>query len=199
MKRINEIRLQIPNEKIFLIGGVCSGKTTICNILKNSFGFKYLAIDEYRQKFGDGSLEGEKLAYQKFIQDVNSIESENAIVIECSGLSQYFEELETKNCFVFHLEVSEMESKFRQVQREINGYKQVPFPYTFNKITTFDDSISKFGNIEFTYIQSEDYSPEHIALSICKLLIKKHKNKIPKNTKEIWKYFDEKRHYYHNF
>jgi adenylate kinase family enzyme len=196
MKRINEIRLQLPNEKIFLIGGVCSGKTTICNILKNSFGFKYLAIDEYRQKFSDGSLEGEKLAYQNFIKDVNSIESENAVVVECSGLSQYFEELETKHCFIFHLEVGEMEAKNRQVQRELSGYKKVPFPYIFNKMVSFDDYISKFGNIEFTYLDSEIYTPEKIAISICKLLIRKYKNKIPKNTKEVWSYFDSKQHYY---
>ena len=199
MKRINEIRNQIPNEKIFLIGGVCSGKTTICNILKNSFGFKYLAIDNYRQKFGDGSLEGEKLAYQKFIQDVNSIESESPIVVECSGLSQYFEELETKNCFIFHLEVSEMEAKYRQVQRGLSGYLAPPFPYHFNKITTFEDYSSRFPYLEFTYINSELYTPEKIALSICKLLIRKSKSQKPKNTKEVWDYFDSKKHYYHNF
>jgi adenylate kinase family enzyme len=173
MKRINEIRLQLPSEKIFIIGGVCSGKTTICNILKNSFGFKYLAIDEYRQKFGDGSLEGEKLAYQKFIQDVNSIESESPIVVECSGLSQYFDELETVRRFIFHLEVSEIESKFRQVQRELNGYKKVPFPYLFNEMTSFEDYMSKFPYTEFTYINSEFYNPEKIALSICDFLIRK--------------------------
>ena len=196
MKRINEIRLQIPNEKIFLIGGVCSGKTTICNILKNSFGFEYLAIDNYRMKFSDGSLEGEKLAYQKFIQDVNSIESENAIVVECSGLSQYFEELETRNCFIFHLEVSEMESKFRQVERNKNGYLSPPFPYVFNKVSTFDDYSTRFPNTEFTYIESESYTPENIAISICKLLIRKDKSKRPKNTKAIWEYYDNKNHYY---
>ena len=196
MKRINEIRLQLPSEKIFIIGGVCSGKTTICNILKNSFGFVYLAIDDYRLNFSDGSLQGEKLAYQKFIKDVNSIESEKPIVIESSGLSQYFDELETVRRFIFHLEVSELEAKFRQVERELSGYKKVPFPYIFNEITSFEDYMSKFPYTEFTYINSEIYNPEKIALSICNFLIRKKSHKKPKNAKEIWQYFDLKKHYY---
>ena len=196
MKRISQLRNEIPNEKIFFIGAVCSGKTTVAKILKNVFGFVYLAIDDYRVKFGDGSLEGEKLAYQHFIQDVNSIESELPIVVECTGLSQYFEELETKNCFIFHFEVSELEAKFRQVERHQNGYLAPPFPYHFNKVSTFDDYSAKFSNTEFTYLNSELYTPEKIAISICKLLIRKYKNKIPKNTKAIWEYYDNKLHYY---
>ena len=196
MKRINEIRLQIPNEKVFFIGAVCSGKTTVAKILKDVFGFVYLAIDDYRVKYSDGSLKGEKLAYQKFIQDVNSIESESPIVIECTGLSQYFEELNTKGCFIFHFEVSELEAKFRSVERDLSGYTHPPFPFVFNKITTFEDYSLKFPNTEFTYLDSELYTPENIAISICKLLIRKAKNQRPKNTKEIWNYFDNKLHYY---
>lgn len=53
--------------KILLIGTLGSGKTTIAERLARDSGFPYTSIDHCRVKYGDGTIEGEERAWEKFL------------------------------------------------------------------------------------------------------------------------------------
>ncbi|MBK9301376.1 MAG: hypothetical protein IPN14_12415 [Bacteroidetes bacterium] len=71
--------------KLLLFGNVGCGKSTISReIISSGKQFQLLNIDDFRRKFGDGSMEKEKLAKERFVDEID-IDNSNQI-IECSGL-----------------------------------------------------------------------------------------------------------------
>lgn len=71
--------------KLLLFGNIGCGKSTISSEIMNSNKhFRLLNIDDFRRKFGDGSMEKEKLSKQKFIDEIDTGNSNQ--IIECSGL-----------------------------------------------------------------------------------------------------------------
>ncbi|MBK9483459.1 MAG: hypothetical protein IPO02_16105 [Bacteroidetes bacterium] len=70
--------------KLLLFGNVGCGKSTISReIISSGKQFQLLNIDDFRRKFGDGSMEKEKLAKERFVDEID-IDNSNQI-IECSG------------------------------------------------------------------------------------------------------------------
>ncbi|MBI5770034.1 MAG: hypothetical protein HZA93_19820 [Verrucomicrobia bacterium] len=55
-----------------VVGTLAAGKTTLAKTLRASRGGVYAAIDDYRRSFGDGSPEGELLAWSKFVAKIRS-------------------------------------------------------------------------------------------------------------------------------
>jgi hypothetical protein len=71
--------------KLLLFGNIGSGKSTISSeIISSGKQFSLLNIDDFRRKFGDGSMEKEKIAKERFVDEID-IGNSNQI-IECSGL-----------------------------------------------------------------------------------------------------------------
>lgn len=138
-KRILEYCQFTTPTKIIIIGGVCSGKTTISKLFQE-LGFKHISIDKFRFIYSNGTIQGENIAYNKFIEYANNY-TENCI-IECTGLSYRYNELEKHMAHFIYLECETIDSKYRQVDRELEGYPLIPFPYQIKN--NFD-----LSNVEF--------------------------------------------------
>lgn len=76
--------------KILVFGNVGSGKTTVTKALRADLPWKAISIDDFRQKYGDGSKEKELIARKHFFNAIH--ESQNQF-IECIGIGQVAEEL----------------------------------------------------------------------------------------------------------
>jgi hypothetical protein len=71
--------------KILLFGNVGCGKSTLSmEVLKMHNDFNLLSVDDFRRKFGDGTMEKERLAKENFIKAIDSGFLNQ--IIECSGL-----------------------------------------------------------------------------------------------------------------
>ena len=69
--------------KIFVCGNINSGKSHWISMLSNLYpDFRIIQIDEWRKRYSDGTMEGELVAWRKFIDDILS--TENAFVEFCS-------------------------------------------------------------------------------------------------------------------
>lgn len=80
--------------KILIFGNLGSGKTYLAKKLLEVFpNFEYLSIDDFRRKYGDGSMEKEKIAKQEFF---NSILPDKFQLIEATGLGDTGEIIASK-------------------------------------------------------------------------------------------------------
>lgn len=80
--------------KILVLGNINSGKSHLADILAARLPhYTVIQLDAYRKAYSDGSMEGEKDATSRFIQD--SIHTEHAVV-ECTGLGNIAVELQAK-------------------------------------------------------------------------------------------------------
>lgn len=179
--------------RIFLTGPRGVGKSTLSlemlNILnfRNRDIYKYFSIDEYRIKYSDGSLEGEKLAYMRFIGDCGIHDEQNCI-IECTGRSIYFPELMQQidlslSFFLF----CDFEERQKRIQERSKA--PVPFPYIFNdkkdspEFDTFRTNIQINTNIpvedNISYMMGmikvceEDFFKKRMYLNMCKFYSRK--------------------------
>jgi hypothetical protein len=59
---------KIKPQKILIIGTLGSGKTTVAQQLAQDTGFPYASIDGCRIRYGDGTVEGEEWAWEKFLE-----------------------------------------------------------------------------------------------------------------------------------
>ena len=115
--------------KILLFGNVGCGKSTMSNeILNTDNQFRLLNIDEFRRRFGDGSMEKEKLAKKIFVDEIDASNSNQ--IIECSGLGDtvemVFEKLSKSNDtkIVFLL----LADSAICIQRLTNRIWDIPYP-----------------------------------------------------------------------
>jgi len=94
--------------KVLVCGNINSGKSHCINILAELYkNFSVIQIDEWRRRYSDGTIEGEKTAQQKFINDV--LCAENAF-IELSGLGPLgnllAEKIERKSFILLYIKES---------------------------------------------------------------------------------------------
>ena len=114
--------------KIFVIGNINAGKTFYINKLKNIFSnYEVIAIDDFRKKYGDGTIKNEKLARKKFVQKINNT---NDCLVEFSGLGEFVDKINKKNYLVIHVNTN----KDVCIQR-INDDKfaAIPYPKEWNQ------------------------------------------------------------------
>lgn len=70
--------------KVMIFGNLASGKSYLANkILGDISKMEYLSIDDFRKKFGNGSMEREIVAKQKFLDCIQANELQ---LIEATGL-----------------------------------------------------------------------------------------------------------------
>lgn len=73
--------------KILIFGNIGSGKTTLAKAVLDIFPkFNYVAIDEFRRRFGDGGLDGEFEAVEQFLETIADEDADQ--VIECTGVGR---------------------------------------------------------------------------------------------------------------
>ncbi|MEA3450335.1 MAG: hypothetical protein U9Q83_00360 [Bacteroidota bacterium] len=140
--------------KILLFGSIAAGKTTIAKIITKQFtDFKFIGIDNYRCKYGNGTMEGEKSAQKEFVKAINKDKNQ---IIEASGLgtlgldiyetmAEYEEQI---LLIILHIPVDEI--KIRIKYRTWN----IPFPGGQEKLENIILSINlgiSFGKIPMTW------------------------------------------------
>ena len=65
--------------KIMVFGNICSGKSYLVNEVDGMFpGFEIVSVDDFRRRYGDGSMESEKRAKEVFLNAI--VDGENQIV-----------------------------------------------------------------------------------------------------------------------
>ncbi len=127
--------------KLLLFGNVGCGKSSMSSeIINSDKQFRLLNVDDYRRKFGDGSMGKEKLAKEKFVAEID-VGNFNQI-IECSGLGDtgemVFEKLsksiDLKIVFVL------LADSAICIQRLTNRIWDIPYP---DKISNVNKLIEK--------------------------------------------------------
>lgn len=113
--------------KIFVFGNINSGKSCVVKTLEKIFGdFEVFQIDEYRKKYGDGSIEKENEAQEKFSNDVCSAKNE---IVEFTGLGKIAElitaSLSGKESIVI---VVKEKSDVCIDRLKIKNFSSVPYP-----------------------------------------------------------------------
>lgn len=68
--------------KILIIGNIGSGKTTLGNKIQEITGFKFVQIDELREKYLNNSVSGE---YYSLYQFIKNIEENDNLILEFTG------------------------------------------------------------------------------------------------------------------
>ena len=69
--------------KILIIGNIGSGKTTLGKEIHEITGFKFVQIDELREKYLNNSVSGEYYSLHKFLKEIE--ENEN-VILEFTGV-----------------------------------------------------------------------------------------------------------------
>ena len=126
---------------VFVIGNICSGKTTYCqNFMSKNGGYRYFPIDHYRQTYNfNGTFDGEDKAIAKW---KDAIMKSRDAVIECSGVSSTFKWLyntlksDESNDVQIHLVPSPKLEVM--IERYNKRTTKIPFPYN----SRIEDSIA---------------------------------------------------------
>lgn len=190
MKLIEYTSFQNPI-RLIVIGGVCSGKSTLANHFKQ-IGFKHISIDRFRMMYSKGDVVGENLAYNEFIKFANTYGGN--CVIECTGLSYRYNEIDKQGSHFIYLECDSLTAKYRQVERDLKGYPAIPFPYSLQ--SSFDLSSVEFEDkIGYPIDLMNQYdTTELTSLEIFSDLLKRlnyfdSKVKEPKTQKQLETYY----------
>ena len=69
--------------KILIIGNIGSGKTTLGKKIQEITGFKFVQIDELREKYLNNSVSGEYYSLHKFLKEIEDNEN---LILEFTGV-----------------------------------------------------------------------------------------------------------------
>lgn len=69
--------------KILIIGNIGSGKTTLGKKIQELTGYKFVQIDELREKYLNNSVSGEYYSLHKFIKEIEDYEN---LILEFTGV-----------------------------------------------------------------------------------------------------------------
>jgi len=175
--------------KVLLFGSIATGKTTVANKIKEqNKELEFIAIDDFRQKYGDGTMEKEILSQEKFIAQIKK--SKNGI-IEASGLGKLgddiFNEITKTNenilIIVFYLPKSLIK------KRLLDRVWDIPFPGNQEKLDDIILSINHnilFGRIQMMWlerpkttilqIENKDYKSQKFILNTINNYLKTYDN-----------------------
>ncbi len=115
--------------KILVFGNIGSGKTTFCTALSKKLeGWEYLAVDDFRRTFSDGTMKADSVAKSAFVK---SVSHDNRLqIIESSGFGRLGSSLHRRlqkyegNLIVLVL-VADLEICLKRLEKRI---WDVPFP-----------------------------------------------------------------------
>ena len=116
---------------VHIIGNIGAGKTTLSNEMKEAFPeFKILSIDNYRLKYADGTKDGENLAWEKLLTDVQKYNEDNKyILLESSGTSWRIKYFPTNAIVYVDTPIEICSERIRK-----RGKTNVPWCYTSNPL-----------------------------------------------------------------
>ena len=69
--------------KILIIGNIGSGKTTLGKKIQELTGYKFVQIDELREKYLNNSVSGEYYSLHKFLKEIENNEN---LILEFTGV-----------------------------------------------------------------------------------------------------------------
>jgi len=157
--------------KIFIIGNIASGKSTVCKMLAKATGYKHHGIDNYRRRYNqDATVLGESMAWQFYI---DAVSKKKEMIIENSGVSQNFELLRHKAgkprmIILLHCPATECIRRHRQRMKK--GYRLPPSPWKRpmeNAITNID-ALLRIAEYDIR-IDSSEHSQEAVVEMIIEL------------------------------
>lgn len=128
--------------KILIFGNLGSGKSTLLNEMRKLFGWDVVSIDEFRRKYGDGSIENEYVARAFFFKSI--IPHKNQF-IETTGIGEVARELYIKlsetneKVYCIILDASKKICKKRLKYRKWD----IPFPNPIYKVDMFIDKVDE--------------------------------------------------------
>ena len=130
--------------RVFVFGNINSGKSTLSHCLQQVLpDYQYLAIDEYRKRFGNGTVQGEESAISNFIDDC--LQFSNSI-IEFSGCGSAADRLEKvlPRCSAIMLVCQrDTEDCINSISNE--KFVEAPYPQEFQKLESLADTIRRLA------------------------------------------------------
>lgn len=134
--------------KIFVIGNIASGKTTLCNRIMGVYSnYSYMAIDDYRRRYGNGTLSGEEASVSKFIEAIFNCRD---CIVEFSGLGAIAESIRKEllnrkeKAVLFICSRTDDECMASSKKRD---YSLIPYPMEYSSIETPEETIRRNSNL----------------------------------------------------
>jgi len=132
--------------KVLIFGNLASGKSYLANkICENIPDLEYLTIDDFRRKFGDGSMEKENLSKQTFL---NSIIPNKFQLIEASGfgdtgvkIAQLLQQT-SEHKIIFMLRIS-LETCLKRLEKRVWN---IPYPAPHEQVFLLAKRTNKLIN-----------------------------------------------------
>lgn len=127
---------------IFVFGNLNVGKSTFCKALSEKLPtYTLLSLDCHRQLYSDGSLEGEELACDKF---VDAVANTPCAIVEFTGCGPVAEKLQaalTHKCGILVVITRNMAENIASLDSE--KFENVPYPIEYKQQQTLVESIEQ--------------------------------------------------------
>lgn len=127
---------------IFVFGNLNVGKSTFCKALSEKLPtYTLLSLDRHRQLYSDGSLEGEVLACDKFVDAVANTPS---AIVEFTGCGPVAEKLQaalTHKCGILVVITRNMAENLASLDSE--KFENVPYPIEYKQQQTLVETIEQ--------------------------------------------------------
>jgi adenylate kinase family enzyme len=132
--------------RIFIVGNINSGKTTLSKKLHMINNFKILSIDDFRIRYSDGTAEGEELAKRNFLYEI--IRNDDAI-IECTASNNIMMHLQSilpkNSCLVYKINTHLNVCLDRMNKKD---FSKIPYPKYYPSISRSDEIKYAIGRID---------------------------------------------------
>jgi len=142
---------------ILLIGNMYSGKTTLAKELEKKTKFKRFSIDDYRIKYGDGTVPGENKAWDKLYKDAVIAKY---CILDSTGLSKQIDTRIWGMIFKIGILCKLVDLNERRIKED----HRVPFPYNFTDIEESMQRMQKMvqGRTVNVGLRSDQQSPQEM-------------------------------------
>ena len=130
---------------ISFVGNICSGKSTISNIVAKTLAIEVFSIDEFRKKHQAFLINGEWAAWDDLKQ---SISGKEIAILESSGLSQNVRDIYSffDETIIVLIDCPSNILIKRIAEREASNYEPVPFCYA-RKTESVEKRVADFGKL----------------------------------------------------
>lgn len=125
---------------IFVFGNLNVGKSTFCKALSEKLPtYTQLSLDHHRQIYSDGSLEGEALAYSKFVDAVVNTPSAIVEFTGCGPVATQLQAAITHKCGILVVITRNMVENIASL--DPTKFESVPYPSEYKQQQTLVQTI----------------------------------------------------------